>query len=173
MKISMSKSAIALSCAAALGLSISGGVVAFASDQGPAQQTVSERLSEARMPNDKPAGAVTDSWPKNEFGLTYGYATPADVEAGNLPDLRPFQPTPDGPGGFLRNEETYLPAAKTTEEEIARTKAMYNEKGEEVRNLYGPDGKTVLDTFVYSTITLTDEDGQTLSPKTGKVIDRK
>lgn len=52
--------------------------------------------------------AVTDTpWRTNEFGLTVGSPTRADVAMRSLPDLMPVA-FRDGPSGFWRSEEVYL-----------------------------------------------------------------
>lgn len=157
MKVSRTRSAIIVSCATVLGLGIGGGVVAFAGEgdvrpaasdiklQGPVGVDGKADLSHGM--NDITPG----TWPENEFGLTVGEPTRADVLARNLPSLMPIL-MDDGKTGYLLSEEAY-PETKTLAEEVQRTESLLNEKGQDIRTVYGPNGKTVLGTKLVATVT--------------------
>lgn len=150
MKVSRNRSAVLVACAAVIGLSVGGSVVAFGDES---IQVLNSSGSEVQPPiamNGEPAIGKSDNaittapWPENEFGLTFGEPTRADVLARNLPVLMSTF-TDDGKAGFLLSEEAY-PVAKNGE--FARSNPSLNAKGEDIRTIYGPDGKTVLGTKV-------------------------
>lgn len=142
MKISSVRSGTIVAASAIIGLSIGGGLIAFA-DESPAPDTTKTLMTDGRDANK----VTGKPWPKNEYGLTVGQPTPADIEAQNLPDLKPYV-TDGGEEGFLLTKDFYFPLAKTPEEAAAQTKALVNDKGEIIVKVYRADGETLIGTKV-------------------------
>lgn len=95
-------------------LAVTGGGVAVA-NVGPFSDVGAENHTNVKEPvgvDGNPAAGpgenavTTTPWPKNEFGLTYGEPTRADVLAHNLPDLMPVT-NQDGVSGYWRSVEVY------------------------------------------------------------------
>lgn len=122
-----------------------------------------------RMPNGRLYDSITPSWPKNEYGLTYGQPTGADAWAYNIPDLLP-ETADNGKEGFVHTDEVIFPIPKSGEEAAAQTRSRLNEDGDDVQTVYGPDGKTVLGTINFGRVTMGRDDGAILNGKTGEVI---
>lgn len=77
--------------------------------------------------------AVTSTpWPRNDFGLTVGEPTQADVIARNLPDLISTI-TSSGAMGYYRSTELYVYGANG---ELRNQPASVK--------VYGPDGRTIV-----------------------------
>ncbi|MFI5430217.1 hypothetical protein [Aeromicrobium sp. UC242_57] len=121
-------------------LAVAGGGAAVA-NVGPFAPTDSGNYSNVQGPagmDGKPAAGrgenaiTTTPWPKNDFGLTFGEPTRADVLAHNLPDLIPVI-TENGDYGFWRSEDAYTYTGAGNVETLP-----------EHLNVYGPDGKTLL-----------------------------
>lgn len=89
----------------------------------------------------------------------------------NIPDLTPVI-ADNGKEGFVHTDEVIFPPPKTPEEAAAQTRSRLNEDGDDVHTVYGPDGKTVLGTINFGTVTM-ERGGQVLNGKTGEVIKPK
>lgn len=175
MKISISRSAVVISCSAILGLGVGGGVVAMAegnSDSSPESAT-GKNYDELSGPTNTDGEQVPfdqnrltkTPWETNSFGLTVGEPTRADVEAGNLPDLMSTI-TADGEPGYYLSEEVY----PYPDDLAKQTAELANDSGEEIQKIYGPDGKTVLGERVVSVATETNDKGVKRSPN-GAIIE--
>lgn len=125
--------------AGGLALLVLAGGGAAAAKVGPFEPKATTDYSNLEGPvgmNGQPAGSPDENsvtrtpWPKNEFGLTVGEPTRADVIARNLPDLMPVV-TARGEPGFLRSAEVYF---YTNEGEVESRSARVE--------IYRPDGKT-------------------------------
>lgn len=158
MNVSRTRTSFVISGAALLGLSVGGGVVAFASEAPHAKPTITSAskavssaptlgLEKAKMPDGRAALEITPAWSVNEFGLTVGSPTVADIRAGNLPDLVPSL-TDDGRNGFLIARDNYFPLAKNPAEASTFAKRQQDQivDGERVEQVFGPDGRTFLGT---------------------------
>lgn len=139
--VSRRRAAGVVAGALVLGLSIGGSMVAFAGDNDTPPD---EQTKAVTMPDGRLASEVSPGWTTNEFGLTVGLPTPADVAARNLPDLAPSETDDGKPGFILAKVHYYKP--RNPDEAAAQTRERLNEDGDWMVKIYGPDGKTQIGT---------------------------
>jgi len=141
MKIPKRRAGAAIACAAVLGLCISGGAVALA--------------SESRPPATDGSNVPLSKYGENQFGLTVGTPTEADRNAGNLPDLVPAT-TDAGKPGFIRASDYYFPDPRSPEEAVAQTKKLLNERNELILQIVAADGTTPVGSQLAMTVSEDD-----------------
>lgn len=129
----------------------------------PADMRIGPEGQAHRLP-DMLSEPLTESWPKNEYGLTVGIFNRSDALAMNLPDLAPMSATV-GKDGFAKPTDFVFPSALTTEEELRQQRDRYNRHGHEIVDLYAADGKTVVGQTVLATTSARGTSDKHLDPK--------
>lgn len=133
MNVSRRSAAIVLVASLSAGIIAGVAGLAIAQDQPPAEPYMQ---------------LTREGFPTNEFGLSVGKPTVADIDAQNLPDLVEVE----GERGYLKSAEVYFPDPKSPEEAVEQTNRLVNDKGEIVTKLYAADGKTVVGQFIFGTV---------------------
>lgn len=151
----VSKKVVGVTSAAALVLGLSAGTGIAVANKNSAHEPIQGQTEEEfikshaqwQMPDGRSIASITESWPKNEYGLTYGTPTNADALKGNHPDLVPVRDD-NGKSGFGYHNDLFaelvMPA---TPKSLAGTGRRLDSKGNVVIDLFEADGKTVTGTY--------------------------